>query len=148
MSSNIYTFTPTGKIKKPSYSTVATWVKKSWDKVSDDLIQRSFKCCGISTKTDNSEDDCLFDYDNLLDQESDIDDEETVEDSNISSNHKEYPEEDHYKNNWNVKTNNNNVKEKEDDEKREGENNTDEEYSSDEEIINVLRKKFKTSREE
>ena len=55
MSSNIHTFTPTGKIKKPSYSTVATWVKESWDEVSDDLIQRSFKCCGISTKTDGSE---------------------------------------------------------------------------------------------
>src|SRR6266542_6287504 len=127
MSSNIHTFTPTGKIKKPSYSTVATWFKELWDEVSDDLIQRSFKCCEISTKTDSSEDACLFDYDNLLDQESDIDDEETVEDSNISSDHKEYPEEDHYKNNWNVKINNNNVKEKENNEETEDKENEDKE---------------------
>jgi len=34
-----------------------------------------------------------------LDQESDIDNKEIVEDSNISSDHKEYSEEDHYENN-------------------------------------------------
>ena len=38
MISNIHAFTPTGKIKRPSYSTVATWVKESWDEVDKDLI--------------------------------------------------------------------------------------------------------------
>ena len=36
-----------GKIKRPSYSTVATWVKESWDEVDKYLIQRSFKSCGF-----------------------------------------------------------------------------------------------------
>ena len=66
MISNIHTFTPSRKIKRPSYSTVATWVKDSWDDVSEDLIKRSFKSCGISTNVDGSEDDCLFDHNKLL----------------------------------------------------------------------------------
>ena len=74
---NIHAFTPTGKIKRPSYSTVATWVKESWDEVDEDLIWRSFKSYGISTNIDGSEDDCIFDN-NLLD---DVDD-EVVENSN------------------------------------------------------------------
>ncbi|CAG8608689.1 700_t:CDS:2 [Diversispora eburnea] len=52
MSSSIKILTPAGRIKKPSYSTVATWIKESWDEVDINLIQKSFKCCGISTKTD------------------------------------------------------------------------------------------------
>ena len=92
-----HNFTPAGR---PSYSTVTTWVKESWDEVSDDLIQRSFKYCGISTNIDGSEDDCLFDYDNLLDPVDDIDDidDEVVEDSSDLNDDEKYPEEDHYKN--------------------------------------------------
>ena len=63
MSSTIYNLTLAGRIKKPSYSTVATWVKESWDEVDENIIRNSFKCYEISTKTDGSEDDCLFDYD-------------------------------------------------------------------------------------
>ena len=74
MISNIHTFTSAKKIKRPSYSTVATWVKESWDEVSEDLIRKSFKCCGISTNIDGSEDDCLFEYDDLLDDMNDTDD--------------------------------------------------------------------------
>ena len=148
MSSNIHAFTPTGKIKRPSYLTVATWVKESWDEVSDDLIQRSFKCCGISTNIDGSEDDCLFDYDNLLDPVDDIDDidDEVVEDLSNLNDDEEYPEEDHYKNDWNV---NNEKKErneeKDEDEDEEKRKEDDEESSTDEEVMNDLRKKYKAS---
>ena len=41
MSSTIHALTPAGRIKKPSYSTVATWVKESWDEVDENLIRRS-----------------------------------------------------------------------------------------------------------
>jgi hypothetical protein len=92
MLGNNHAFTATGKIKRPSYSTVATWVKESWDDVSSDLIKKSFKCCGVSTKLDGSEDDQLFDYDKVVDS-----DEEIEEDSEGD----EYPEED-YKNDWNI----------------------------------------------
>ena len=39
---------PTGKIKRPSYSLIANWIKESWDAIDPDMIMRSFKCCGIS----------------------------------------------------------------------------------------------------
>jgi DNA mismatch repair ATPase MutL len=102
MISNIHTFTPSKKIKRPSYSTVATWVKESWDEVDEDLVRKSFKSCGISTNTDGSEDDCIFNYDGLVDN---LDDEE-VENSNSQNNdEKEYPEEINYENKWDVTTN-------------------------------------------
>src|SRR6266498_3045880 len=97
MISNIHAFTPTGKIKRPSYSTVAIWVKESWDEVDVSIIQNSFKCCGISTKLDSSEDNCLFNYDGLLNQVN-VDDDEVIEDPNPE----EYPEETDYENDWNI----------------------------------------------
>ena len=131
MLSTTYNFTPAGRIKRPSYSTVATWVKESWDEVDNILIQRSFKCCGISTKTDGSEDHYIFDYDKLSDLVNDEDDEiiEVVDDE------EEYVEDD-YENEWNVKNNNNNKDENED---------QDQELSStdNEEEMNELRKKYK-----
>ena len=57
--------TPTGKLKRPSYETVANWVKDSWNAVDVNLIRRSFKCCGVSNNRDGSEDDWIFNYDRL-----------------------------------------------------------------------------------
>ena len=57
--------TPTGKLKRPSYETVANWVKDLWNAVNVNLIRRSFKCCGISNNRDGSEDDWIFNYDRL-----------------------------------------------------------------------------------
>jgi hypothetical protein len=96
MISNNHAFTATGKIKRPSYSTVATWVKDSWDGVSIDLIKKSFKCCGVSTKLDGSEDHLLFDFDKILDPD------EEIEDPNNQESNEEYPEESDYKNDWNI----------------------------------------------
>jgi hypothetical protein len=62
----IHELTPAGRIKRPSYATVAKWVKKSWDEVDVSLIRRSFKCCRISIARDGSEDNLMFDYDSLL----------------------------------------------------------------------------------
>src|SRR5690242_5977392 len=56
---------PTGKLKRPSYETVANWVKDSWNAVDVNLIRRSFKCCGVSNNRDGSEDDWIFNYDHL-----------------------------------------------------------------------------------
>ena len=102
MLSNIHTFTPAGKIKKPLYSTVATWVKEFWNEVDVSLIQKSFRCCGISTKLDGSEDNQLFNYGNLLDQVNNMDD-KVEEDPNPEE---EYSEASDYKNNWDVENNN------------------------------------------
>jgi hypothetical protein len=99
MISNDHAFTATNKIKRPSYSTVVTWVKDSWEEVSVNLIKNSFKCCGISTELDGSEDDLLFDYENLL---GPVNDDEEIEDPNDQSSDEEYSEEDNYKNNWDI----------------------------------------------
>lgn len=66
MNSEVHTLTPAGKIKRPSYATVTEWVRKSWRDVDISIIQRSFKCCGISTARDGSEDNLIFDYDNIV----------------------------------------------------------------------------------
>ena len=34
--------------------------------IEPSLIRKSFKCCGISVKTDGTEDDEIFDYDNFM----------------------------------------------------------------------------------
>ncbi|GBB84679.1 hypothetical protein RclHR1_11250006 [Rhizophagus clarus] len=68
---------------------------KSKDKISEDLIQRSFKSYGISTNLDGSEDDCIGDHNSLLDRDN-----EMIENSDdlIDENYEEYAEEVDYKN--------------------------------------------------
>ena len=56
---------PSGRIKKPSYSLVANWVKDSWDAIDPNMIKRSFKCCGISNNINGLEDDLIFDLSKL-----------------------------------------------------------------------------------
>ena len=65
MMEEIKELTSTGKLKRPSYETVANWVKDSWNAVDVNLIRRSFKCCGVSNNRDGSEDDWIFNYDRL-----------------------------------------------------------------------------------
>src|SRR6266542_3780049 len=131
MISNIHAFTPTGKIKRPSYSTVATWVKESWDEVDVSIIQNSFKCCGISTKLDSSKDNCLFNYDGLLNQVN-VDDDEVIEDPNLE----EYLEKTDYENDWNI----------EEEINEEGEQEIEEEINEEDE--QEIEKKMKDNEEE
>ncbi|GBB96673.1 hypothetical protein RclHR1_28050001 [Rhizophagus clarus] len=65
MSEAIKDYTPSGKIKRPSYSLVASWVKEGWDAIDTSMIRRSFKCCGISNATDRTEDTLIFDFNQL-----------------------------------------------------------------------------------
>ncbi len=54
-------YTPSGKIKRLSYS-LANWVKESWDSMDINMIRNSFKCCGISNDMNRSEDNLIFDF--------------------------------------------------------------------------------------
>ena len=65
MSEAIKDYTPSGKIKRPSYSLVASWVKEGWDAIDINMIRRSFKCCGISNAIDGTEDTLIFDFNQL-----------------------------------------------------------------------------------
>src|SRR5438105_3267442 len=60
MNEAIKEYTPSGKIKRPSYSLVANWVKESWDAIDTNIIMRSFKCCGVSNAINGSEDGLIF----------------------------------------------------------------------------------------
>lgn len=62
MNEAIKEYTPSGKIKRPSYSLVANWVKESWDAVDTNIIRRSFKCCGVSNAINGSEDGLIFNF--------------------------------------------------------------------------------------
>ncbi|CAG8621148.1 6804_t:CDS:1 [Dentiscutata erythropus] len=52
MTNEIHEFTPTERIKQPSYSLMATWVRNAWDGVDINLIKSLFSCCGISSGQD------------------------------------------------------------------------------------------------
>jgi hypothetical protein len=62
MNEAVKDYTPSGKIKRPSYSLVANWVKESWDAIDPNMIMRSFKCCGVSNAMDGSEDGLIFNF--------------------------------------------------------------------------------------
>ena len=53
-------FTKSGAMKRPGLSLVVQWVKEAWESISDDIIIRSFKKCGISNAMDGTEDDILY----------------------------------------------------------------------------------------
>ncbi|CAG8595873.1 2604_t:CDS:2 [Paraglomus brasilianum] len=52
MINEAHEMTRSGRIKRPSYSAVATWVKQPWEDIDVELIKSSFKCCGIFSLAD------------------------------------------------------------------------------------------------
>jgi len=65
MDEAIKEYTPSGKIKRPSYSLVANWVKEAWDNIEPAMIRKSFKCCGISIELNGSKDNLIFDFEKV-----------------------------------------------------------------------------------
>ena len=70
MVSGDYTFTDAGNMRAALLTTICERVVTSWENISIELVQKSFKKCGISNAMDGTEDDFLW-----------LDDEE--EDSNV-----------------------------------------------------------------
>ena len=81
MSEEVHEFTPAGKIKRPAYNKVAQWVKVAWDNIDVEKVKKSFKCYRISVAKDGTEDDFIFDYDLLNDENENPNDDEVFEDS-------------------------------------------------------------------
>lgn len=48
-----------GNPKPPPFETVIEWILKAWDSLSNELIEKSFKTCGITNKADGSEDNLI-----------------------------------------------------------------------------------------
>jgi len=104
MSESLRELTPAGRIKRPSYETVVNWVNISWNAIDISLIQRSFKCCGISNKRDGTEDDLIFNYGHL-EQVKSSDEVEILDNNNNEDNERNnndhYNEEGGDNNEWN-----------------------------------------------
>jgi hypothetical protein len=45
-------------------TSVCQWIKQSWSTVREDIIDKSFKKCGISNALDGSEDHLIYEEDN------------------------------------------------------------------------------------
>jgi len=99
MTNEVHELTPAGRIRKPSYSLVCSCVKTAWEKVEPSLIHKSFKFCGISVKTDGTEDDEIFDYDNLMIDEDKENNGGSYMDSELAEEDGEEDGQDY--NNWN-----------------------------------------------
>ena len=57
-------YTAAGNVRAPDKLLCLRWVKKAWEKVSREVIVKSFRVCGISVAIDSSKDDeihCLKD---------------------------------------------------------------------------------------
>ena len=67
--------------------------------VEPSLIRTSFKCCGISVKTDGTEDDEIFDCDNLMIDEDKENNGGSYMDSELAEEDGEEDGQDY--NNWN-----------------------------------------------
>ena len=60
MMSGEKTFTPGGQLRAASLVTVCQWVKESWQELSKEMVEHSFKKCGISNALDGTEDDLVW----------------------------------------------------------------------------------------
>ena len=81
MSEEVHELTPAGRIKRPAYNKVAQQVKVAWDSINVEKIKKSFKYCGISVAKDGTEDDFIFDYDFLNDENDNLGDDVVFEDT-------------------------------------------------------------------
>jgi len=62
MNEAIKEYTLSGKIKRPSYSLIANWIKKSWDAIDPNMINCLFKYYDVSNAVDGIEDGLIFDF--------------------------------------------------------------------------------------
>ena len=59
-----FTYTPSGKKRSPSEELVLTWINRAPNGIPQDLIEKSFKSCGIANALDGSEDDVVWEEEN------------------------------------------------------------------------------------
>lgn len=71
-----------GRLVHPTRQDVLNWISEAWDAISEDMIIRAFKKCGISNNTDGSEEHLVSSDIPQLDQDatSSTDSEEEDED--------------------------------------------------------------------
>ncbi|XP_056407556.1 uncharacterized protein LOC130300905 [Hyla sarda] len=72
--------TNSGRMKRPSITKVCQWVKTSWNTVSEDIVIRSFKKCGISNALDREEDEVIYEDSGSGSSSGQLDSEDGCED--------------------------------------------------------------------
>ena len=60
-----FTYTPSGKKRAPSKELVLTWIDRAWNGILQDLTEKSFKSCGITNALDGSEEDAVWEKENV-----------------------------------------------------------------------------------
>ena len=65
MAAESYTLTPTGNMRAPSLITQAHWVSEAWDAVKVPTFVKAFKKCCISNAMDGTEDDILWQHEEV-----------------------------------------------------------------------------------
>lgn len=58
-----HTFTPAGRMRKPTVKLMLAWISEAWKQLSEGIIIRSFRKTGISNMMDGTEDDLTWDED-------------------------------------------------------------------------------------
>ena len=53
-------YTPSGKKRASSKELVLTWINRTSNGIPPDLIEKSFKSCGIANELDGLEDDAVW----------------------------------------------------------------------------------------
>ena len=70
-----FTYTPFGKKRAFSKELVLTCIDRAWNGIPQDLIEKSFKSCGIANALDGSKDDAVWEEEN---EETEKDAEEII----------------------------------------------------------------------
>lgn len=66
--------TPKGNLARPELTTVVSWVKEAWEKVPSEMIVKSFLKTSISNSLDGTQDDILWEDEEVDDSDSDEED--------------------------------------------------------------------------
>ena len=72
MAAESYTLTAGGNMRAPPLDTQAHWVKDSWDAIRVPTIVKSFKKCCISNAMDGTEDDILWQHEEINDTDEPV----------------------------------------------------------------------------
>ncbi|CAG8841367.1 2683_t:CDS:2, partial [Gigaspora margarita] len=72
--------TPKGNLRRARISNICTWIKHSWERISEEIIIKSFKTCQIVDESDDESNDLeiidLCNKENTNDEDDDKDDDD------------------------------------------------------------------------
>ena len=76
MSGDEHTFTKGGRMRKPEMNQICEWILQAWEELDPQIIIRSFLKCSLTNKLDGTEDDALWQNDEMSSSEIGDDDDD------------------------------------------------------------------------